>query len=497
MAPPVGAGGPAGHGPDAPAEPAESYAPHAPAEPAEPAELTEPVRPVHSAQPVHPAYPLAPEHPGGGVRQSPEPAAVPSLNIQVSALQALCRQVFGFRMAMIAVATPAALARTAPGPATWLVGGAVIVTFMGSYVLFRDWERFGPLLLRHPALLAADMLFGSLLLVTATPESTLGYVTSCTPLLAGLLYGWRGAGVFAGLEVFILALVHAADERLDATMAGAFLLPGFCVVAGAIGVTLRGLMFRFGAATQALTETRARLAVTEAVGGERARLAREMHDSVAKTLHGMALAADGLADSAGGMDPEEVKRQAELIARAARRAAAESRELLSDLRRESDIDSAGLDVPDELAARVADFASGSGLDARFRLLNSAPIPPVPYAVARHLLTIVSEALENAGRHARPTRVEVETGIVDRALRISVRDDGRGLPTGTTLDSLRRSGHFGLVGMVERAAGIGARIRVGKDRGRAGTEVRLDLPLAAVRPADPTLAQHTGERSQAD
>ena len=56
---------------------------------------------------------------------------------------------------------------------------------------------------------------------------------------------------------------------------------------------------------------------------------------------------------------------------------------------------------------------------------------------------------------------------------------RGLPPGTTLDDLKRAGHFGLVGMVERAASIGARIRIGKGRAAKGTEVRLELPVAAL------------------
>ncbi len=115
----------------------------------------------------------------------------------MNALQALCRQVFGFRLAMIAVAAPAALLNAGPGLGVKLVGAAVVVTFMGSYVLFRDWERFGPLLLRHPTLLAADTLFGFLLLVSAGPDTTLAYVSVCTPLLAGLAYGWRGAAFFA------------------------------------------------------------------------------------------------------------------------------------------------------------------------------------------------------------------------------------------------------------------------------------------------------------
>ncbi|MGW0691932.1 sensor histidine kinase [Streptomyces sp. NPDC002738] len=413
------------------------------------------------------------------VRQAmADPGARPAFAIQLNALQAMCRQVFGFRLAMIAIATPFAIDHTASGVATWLIGSAVLVTFMGSYVLFRDWERFGPVLLRHPWLLGIDALFGALLLITATPESTLAYVTVCTPLLAGLVYGWRGAAVFAALQTLIVFGVYGTDSRLQASDATALLLPGFCVIAGAVGVTLRNLLLRFGTASQALTETRARLAVNEAVEGERTRLAREMHDSVAKTLHGLALAADGLASSSDRMDPLTVKHQAELVARSARRAAAESRELLSDLRRDSGLDG-GVDVVSELRARADDFTRRRGLTATFRMLNEAPVPLVPQVVARQLLTVASEAMENAHRHAHPTYLIVLAGVKGDVLRVSVYDDGRGLPPGTTLDDLRRAGHFGLVGMVERAASIGARIRIGKGRAAKGTEVRLELPVAAL------------------
>ncbi|MGW1406354.1 sensor histidine kinase [Streptomyces sp. NPDC002403] len=413
------------------------------------------------------------------VRQAiADPGARPAFAIQLNALQAMCRQVFGFRLAMIAVATPFAIDHTASGLATWLIGSAILVTFMGSYVLFRDWERFGPVLLRHPWLLGIDAFFGALLLITASPESTLAYVTVCTPMLAGLVHGWRGAAIFAALQTAIVLGVYGTDPRLEAGGATAFLLPGFCVIAGAVGVTLRNLLLRFGSASQALTETKARLAVSEAVEGERARLAREMHDSVAKTLHGLALAADGLAVSSDRMDPLTVRHQAELVARAARRAAAESRELLSDLRRESGLDG-GVDVTRELRARADDFTRRHELTATFRLINDIPIPQVPQVVARQLLTIASEAMENAHRHAQPTYLVVLAGVKGDVLRVSVYDDGRGLPPGTTLDDLRHAGHFGLVGMVERAASIGARIRIGKGKATKGTEVRLELPIAAL------------------
>ncbi|MEV0487403.1 histidine kinase [Streptomyces sp. NPDC050508] len=419
----------------------------------------------------------------GGNKIPAEGREVVALPIQISALQAMCRQVFGFRLAMIALAAPSALLNANPGVATRLVGAAVVVTFMASYVLFRDWERFGPLLLRHPSLLAVDTLFGSLLLISAGPTSTLAYVSVCTPLLAGIVYGWRGAGCFAALQAVILLLAQTAAADAHKSVAEASLLPGLCVITGAVGVTLRNLMLRFGEATTALTTVQARLAVTEAVGAERARLARELHDSVAKTLHGVALAADGLAGSASAdrMNPTLIRQQAELVARSARRAAAESRELLADLRRESDPDE-GTDVLVELAARTRDFNTRTGLPTTYRPTGDHGVPPVPPAVARQLLTIATEAMENAHRHATPTKVDVRAGVHDNLLRISVYDDGRGLPPGTTLEQLRRAGHFGLVGMVERAASVGARIRIGRGGHPKGTEVRLELPLGALTTA---------------
>jgi signal transduction histidine kinase len=418
--------------------------------------------------------------PAEGRTHPPQPAPAPDVQIQVNALQALCRQAFGFRLAMIALAAPSALLNAAPGWSTRLVGIAVVATFMASYVLFRDWERFGPLLLRHPTLLAADTLFGALLLISAGPDTTLAYVSVCTPLLAGLIYGWRGAAVFASLQGLILLLVHAALDNPRTDPAETLLLPGFCVIAGAVGSSLRNLMLRLGTATQALTTVQARLAVTEAVSAERARLARDMHDSVAKTLHGVALAADGLAGTAGAphLDPALVKRQAELVARSARRAAAESRELLADLRREAD-PGQGTDVLVELAARTRDFSARTGVPATYHPTGEHAVPPIPPAVARQLLTIASEAMENAHRHAKPTRVDVRAGVHGDLLHISVYDDGTGLPPGTDLEQLRRAGHFGLVGMVERAASVGARIRMGRGAHPQGTEVRLELPLAAV------------------
>ncbi|WP_327353754.1 sensor histidine kinase [Streptomyces sp. NBC_01304] len=427
-------------------------------------------------------------------------APAPSLPIQLNALQALCRQVFGFRLAMIVIGSPFALARADGKLGQTLVGAAVVFSLMGSYAMLRDWEVLGPLVLKHRWLMAIDLIFGAVLLLTASPDSTLGYATVCTPLLAGLLYGWRGAGLYTAAQILLLAAAYTAwHERLGdpgamTSPASTILISGFCVAAGIIGVTLRNLMFRFGTATQALSEATSRLAVTDAVESERARLAREMHDSVAKTLHGVAMAADALSASADRMDPLTVKHQAGLVARSARKAAAESRELLSDLRRKTDYadpttgaPAPGVDIAAELTARCADFGRRTGIQVDTHPIGT-PTPTVPHAVARQLLTVASEAMENAHRHAAATQVTVELGVVGDLLKLTVLDNGSGLPPGTNLEELRKSGHFGLVGMVERSASVGARIRIGRGHSSRGTEVRLDLPLAALTPSpSPSLA----------
>ncbi|MFF3212107.1 sensor histidine kinase [Streptomyces sp. NPDC002886] len=393
-------------------------------------------------------------------RPSPRPAVKLPISLQVNALQALCRQVFAFRLVMIALATPLVLSRTAPGAPTHLAGGAVLLTFLLSYVLLRDWERFGPLLLRHRWPLAVDWaFFGGLLFLTATPGpgSPLLLASVCTPLLAGIVYGRPGAAVYAVVQAAVVAVV-----------AEALTLAVLCVLAGAAGAALRGLLLRFGTAGQALLETRARLAVAEAVQAERDHLARELHDSVAKTLHGLALAADSLTRTT---DPAVLRRQAALVAGAARRAVVESRDVLTDLRR--DPDAPGVSLASELRARIDTDA------AELRVTGTLPVVPSP--VARHLLAVAGEAVENARRHAGAVRITVEAAVDAAAgLVLVIEDDGRGLPGGVDVAALAGAGRFGLVGMAERAAAIGARLHIGaRPGGRPGTQVRLTLPLSAL------------------
>nr|WP_328768981.1 histidine kinase [Streptomyces sp. NBC_00286] len=379
---------------------------------------------------------------------------------------------------------------------------------MGSYAMLRDWDRFAPRLLAHPTLMAVDLIFGAILLLTASPASPLAYAAVCTPLLSGLLYGWRGSGIFTGLQLIVLLTVFRAWEHRPGTGASTLLIAGFCIAAGIIGVTLRNLMFHFGTASQALAEANSRLAVAEAVESERARLAREMHDSVAKTLHGLALAAEALAVSADrDTDPHALKDQAATVASAARRAAAESRDLLTDLRHHTALSTPPTDLRTELTARLDDFASRTGIRATLAY-RAAPTLVLPPGAPHHLLAILSEALENTHRHATnatdATAVEVTLDVeadVDAetdasTLHLSVRDDGTG--TSVSLDDvqhLAKSGHFGLLGMLERATSIGAGIELRQGE-HGGTEVKVDLPLKTSGTPLPVPPSHTPQEEAA-
>jgi signal transduction histidine kinase len=204
----------------------------------------------------------------------------------------------------------------------------------------------------------------------------------------------------------------------------------------------------------------------QAAMGERARIARDLHDVVSHHVSAIAVQAESARLTIEGM-PDEGKAHLESIGQTARDALGEMRRLLGVLR--TDVDGEAERAPQPGLARLDELvetARAAGSDVQLTVQgDGAPLPP---GVDLCAYRILQEALTNARRHAPGARVEVEIGYQADTLRLRVRDKGPG-PGEAELD-----GH-GLVGMRERVLMVGGTLSIGPAEG-GGFAVEAELPL---------------------
>jgi signal transduction histidine kinase len=203
----------------------------------------------------------------------------------------------------------------------------------------------------------------------------------------------------------------------------------------------------------------------QAAMGERARIARELHDVVAHHISMIVVQADTARLATPGM-PADGQEKLLSIRATAREAMDELRRVLGVLREDADAQvehapQPGLDGLGELV----DAARGTGTPVRLILEGRAR--PLAAGVDLAAYRIVQEALTNARKHAPGAAVEVELRYGEDSLQLAVRDDGPG-PS----DS---AGGHGLLGMRERAATVGGTLRTGA-RESGGFVVEADLPI---------------------
>jgi len=379
----------------------------------------------------------------------------------------VCRLVLDIRL--ISIAFTVFFVATGPNEPPWLLA-ALIATMVGSYWPLRDWERLGPMIARHPMFLAVDVLLALGILAYDGSQGPFFYFTVATSLLAGLLYGWRGALLFA--TMLMLGYVGIAAVEVDSARAAAVTfhtavgLPALYPLCAAAGVGVRSLLIR-----QADIEAALRDAIQSAAAAEeRARLAREMHDSVAKTLHGIALSATALA-AAARVAPDTVEEQARQLAASAGLASAEGRRLIEGLRADR------LDVP--LGTSVRELVESWSRDAVVPVDMSIDEDVAVGVGARfEVVSLLREALRNVGQHAGATHATVALARADGWVSLRVSDDGVGFVVPDDLAALHATGHYGIVGMHERARRAGGRL-VLESTPRCGTSVTVRVPAAQV------------------
>ncbi|MEU7860539.1 sensor histidine kinase [Nonomuraea sp. NPDC049141] len=240
------------------------------------------------------------------------------------------------------------------------------------------------------------------------------------------------------------------------------------------------------ARSEALANTTARQAIADTLiehtaRGERARIARELHDVVAHHISMVAVQAETARLTTPGM-PSAGAERLSAIGDTARAALTEMRRLLGVLREDAEADPAvrrpqpGLRLR-ELNELLDESRDASGTGTRL-ILRGPPVtldPGVELAAYR----IVQEALTNARRHAPGAAVDVELHYTDDDLRLLIRDNGPGLSTvtpggGHGLSTAIPGGGHGLSGMRERAAAVGGTLRAGPAEG-GGFLVEARLP----------------------
>ena len=212
--------------------------------------------------------------------------------------------------------------------------------------------------------------------------------------------------------------------------------------------------------------------------GERARIARELHDVVAHHISMIAVQAETARLATPGMPAAGAQRLLE-IGNTARAGLTEMRRLLGVLREDAQVaglgqadadrhPQPGLQQLNDLLDEARD-AAGTGI----RLIVSGPPDTLDPGVELAAYRIVQEALTNARRHAPGAAVDVELHFADDALRLRIRDNGPGPPVAQPL----ASGGHGLPGMRERAAAAGGELRTGTAPG-SGFLIEATLPAKA-------------------
>ncbi len=332
----------------------------------------------------------------------------------------------------------------------------------GAQLTGLDWQLAG-----YGLLIGAASALATALLLRA--PAFLTFLASAFGAVVGAVVGYFvGRPLKRDLRETTLYAALLARGRFDARLNGEgpgelrYLMRQLNATAEAIGQQVDAL--------RRLAEERSQLAARAGQAAaleERQRLARELHDTVSQELFALAMML-GAARAHLPAQSEETRRSLLTAEEGARRAQSTMRSLIRALR------------PVELGEQSLSLALEDLLsEARERHsveahLEAEGIVDLPPGIEDALFRIAQEAVSNALRHGRPNRLTARIVAREGTCALSVEDDGAGF------DPESATTHFGLRGMRERAAEIGARLTVQSSPGKGcSVHVRLrNLPPPA-------------------
>jgi signal transduction histidine kinase len=274
--------------------------------------------------------------------------------------------------------------------------------------------------------------------------------------LVGTLFGWRTARKFSG-RLMHLSQVSAAwgqgdfEQQIQDDEADEI---------GELGENLN----RVATDLQILLAEKEQVAVVE----ERERMARELHDTLAQGVAGLVLQLEAVKHHLHEGEVAESQVIVTEAATQARDALRNARAAIDDLRAEAML------APDFITA-VSQRTNKYSATNNIAVELDAQLPDsllLPSATSLHARRALSEMLANVARHAEATAVRVNLGLAeDGHLQIEVVDNGVGFDVETAV----RPGHYGLIGLKERARLTGGHFSI-ESSPEKGTTALLQLPL---------------------
>jgi len=225
--------------------------------------------------------------------------------------------------------------------------------------------------------------------------------------------------------------------------------------------------------------------VDQGVSAERRKIAQELHDGLAQELTGVVLALEGC-QRALDKDPALLGPQLAKASRDARATLMDVRQYMTALRQS---ETGGLNLPVTLGRLVDDLRRQTGLQVQME--ESGAARELDAVVERAVIRIVGEALRNVAQHAGATTAKVGLLYDQDGVVVTVEDDGKGFDVEETFRGAEDRGHFGVVGMRERAEAASGHLVVRSEPGK-GSIVRASIPYATESVHVPNYGRRAGD-----
>jgi NarL family two-component system sensor histidine kinase YdfH len=227
-------------------------------------------------------------------------------------------------------------------------------------------------------------------------------------------------------------------------------------------IRAQALLTELEAANRQLTEYAAQVEDLT-IAAERQRMARELHDTLSQGLAGLILRLEAADAHLAGGHPEKARGIVQQTMEMARITLADARRAIDDLRR-----GGAATLEESITLEAARFTQATGIPCPVEILLPRSLPT---AYEDTVLRILSEGLANIARHAQARRAWVILSASVESVTIEIGDDGRGFD----LQTADQPGHYGLLGMRERARLVGGSLAITSSPGQ-GCTLRLALPL---------------------